>query len=119
MCGSLTELLNHRLNADADHVSTCNESAMNTAIQSGLSRYSSGHTTGIVMNSGDDVSQIVHLVIFRLQLAGRDLADYPVKVSLGQVFFHHDPDFVLFDGVTRTTSLKKMLPVGCLAASLW
>ena len=87
MYGSLTELLIHRLNADADRVLTCNESAMNMSIQPVLPQSSSGRTTGIVRYSCDGVSQtfLIYkghalLVILRLHLAGRDPADYPVKI---------------------------------------
>merc|ERR1719242_990367 len=50
--------------------------AMYVAIQAVLSLYASGRTTGIVMDSGDGVPH----AILRLDLAGRDLTDWMVKL---------------------------------------
>merc|ERR1712086_870764 len=55
---------------------TFNTPAMYVAIQAVLSPYASGRTTGIVMDSGDALPH----AILRLDLAGRDLTEYMMKI---------------------------------------
>ena len=67
---------------------TFNIPAMYAGIQAVLSLYASGRTTGIVLDSGDDVSYTVPIHkgyalphgIGRLAYGGRDLTDYLMKI---------------------------------------
>ncbi|KAK2089991.1 hypothetical protein P7K49_032657 [Saguinus oedipus] len=60
---------------------TFNTPAMYVAIQAVLSLYTSGPTTGIVMDSSDGVTHIaLPNTILHLDLAGRDLTDYLMKI---------------------------------------
>ena len=67
---------------------TFNTPAMYVGIQAVLSSYASGKTTEIIMDSGDGISHTVPIyegfslthVILILDLAGRNLTDYLMKI---------------------------------------
>ncbi|KAI7786069.1 actin [Diaporthe eres] len=67
---------------------TFNSPAFYVSIQAVLSLYSSGRTTGVVVDSGDGVTHVVPIyegfsmphAISRIDMAGRDLTDYMMKL---------------------------------------
>ncbi|KAK0769615.1 actin, partial [Friedmanniomyces endolithicus] len=99
---------------------TFNAPAFYVSIQAVLSLYASGRTTGIVLDSGDGVTHVVPIyegfalphAISRVDMAGRDLTDYLMKIlaERGYTFSTTaEPlDFVLFfQSASQSSSLEK------------
>merc|ERR1712212_1001707 len=83
---------------------------MYVAIQAVLSLYASGRTTGIVMDSGDGVSHGVPVyegyalphAIVRLDLAGRELTNYLMKMFTAAASTSLEKSYELPDGQVIT-----------------
>eukprot|EP00058_Branchiostoma_floridae_P025317 XP_002610807.1 hypothetical protein BRAFLDRAFT_60745 [Branchiostoma floridae] len=100
---------------------TFNAPAMYVAIQAVLSLYASGRTTGIVMDTGDGVTHAVPIyegyclphAIMRLDLAGRDLTHYLMRILCDRGYSFEKLCYVALDfeqemmTAATTSSLEK------------
>jgi actin len=92
---------------------TFNAPSFYVSIQAVLSLYSSGRTTGMVLDSGDGVTHVVPIyegyslahAVMRNDLAGRDLSEYMIKLlcELGHTFASSSEKEIARDIKEKTT----------------